>query len=154
MALAAFFGELRNAALALVAWSIVVLWLLYVYRLPAMARFRVNLERIAVKATDEYRKEYAKVPAETQQVAENYNHLMEQPTLFYALVFFALTHEDGSVRQSPALLRDAWAYVALRVAHSLVQCFYNKVPLRFTVFAASSLVLTHMCGTLLLRELS
>ena len=154
MALAAFFGELRNAALALVAWSIVVLWLLYVYRLPAMARFRVSLTRIAVKSSDDYRKEFAKVPAEVQQVAENYNHLMEQPTLFYALVFFALTHEDAGVRRSPELLRDAWAYVALRVAHSLVQCFYNRVALRFAVFAASSLVLTHMCGALLMRELS
>ena len=152
--LSAFFGELRNAALALVAWSVVVLWLLYVYRLPAMAKFRVSLSRIAVKNSDEYRQEQAKLPAEARQVAENYNHLMEQPTIFYALVFFALMHDDSSVRRSPALLADAWLYVALRVAHSLVQCFFNRVALRFTVFAASSLVLTHMCGTLLLRELA
>ena len=34
-----------------------------------------------------------------------------------------------------------WAYVALRVVHSLVQATANKVTLRFAVFVASSLVL-------------
>lgn len=152
--LADFFGELRNAALALAAWSVVVLWLLYAYRLPAMAKFRVSLSRVAIKNSEEYRAEQAKLPAEARQVAENYNHLMEQPTVFYALVFFALTHSDGGVRRSPALLLDAWLYVALRVVHSFVQCFFNRVALRFAVFAISSLVLTHMCFSLLLRELA
>lgn len=154
MGLSAFFGELRNSALALVTWSIGVLWLLYLYRIPAMSKARVNTTRIAVKSSVGYASEMAKMPAEAQQVAENYNHLMEQPTIFYALVFFVCVHEDASLRRSPALLRDAWLYVALRVVHSLVQCFHNRVLLRFAVFATSSLVLTHMCGTLLLRELA
>jgi hypothetical protein len=35
----------------------------------------------------------------------------------------------------------AWAYVGLRVVHSLVQATVNKVAVRFAFFALSSLVL-------------
>jgi hypothetical protein len=35
----------------------------------------------------------------------------------------------------------AWAYVVLRILHSLIQCTVNRVMLRFPVFALASLVL-------------
>jgi hypothetical protein len=35
----------------------------------------------------------------------------------------------------------AWLYVALRIAHSLVQALVNKVMIRFALFAAASAVL-------------
>jgi hypothetical protein len=35
----------------------------------------------------------------------------------------------------------AWAYVGLRVAHSLVQIFSNRVIIRFALFALSSIAL-------------
>jgi hypothetical protein len=68
--------------------------------------------------------------------ADNYNHLMEQPTLFYAIaIVLALVEPDATNR---AL---AWGYVGLRVAHSLVQALVNKIEVRFGLFALSSLVL-------------
>ena len=70
-------------------------------------------------------------------VADNYNHLHEQPTVFYALVFYSQL--AGNV--SSATINLAWAYVALRIVHSLVQNISGSVMARFSVFALSSLVL-------------
>jgi hypothetical protein len=72
--------------------------------------------------------------------ADNYNNLMEQPTLFYAvtLTLVLLGAGDGL---NTAL---AWAYVGLRIAHSLVQAIVNIVMLRFAIFMAASIVLLAM----------
>jgi hypothetical protein len=70
-------------------------------------------------------------------VADNYNHLHEQPTVFYALMFFAALTGGGD---GPALAL-AWTYVGLRVVHSLVQATFNRVVVRFSVFALATLVL-------------
>ena len=70
-------------------------------------------------------------------VADNYNHLMEQPTLFYAV---ALTLGfTGWGNGANAII--AWAFVALRVIHSLVQILSNRVIVRFVIFMLSSLCL-------------
>jgi len=69
--------------------------------------------------------------------AENYNHLMEQPTQFYAI---ALAMNQMGLRDSTSV-KLAWTYVGLRIVHSLVQSTNNKIMVRFQLFAASSLVL-------------
>lgn len=148
------FFTLPNAALALIVWTLVVMVILYAYRLPAMAAAKVSLEKIAVKGTPEYAKEIAtKISPEVTQKAENYNHLMEQPTIFYALVFYIASHAKPQYRNDALLVFLAWAYVALRVAHSLVQCFYNRVGLRFLLFASASVCLTSMAVSVLVEEL-
>jgi hypothetical protein len=77
------------------------------------------------------------VPPEVSRVAENYNHLHEQPTLFYALALAAqLANAVDGI--SVAL---AWTYVGLRVIHSFVQATRNVILVRFYVFAAASFVL-------------
>jgi hypothetical protein len=80
------------------------------------------------------------LPDSARQVADNYNHLMEQPTIFYALVFYIYL----SGGQDTLYIWLAWAYVALRVVHTLIQCTGNIVNLRFTVFSLSTLVLMAM----------
>ena len=77
------------------------------------------------------------LPAAVRQVADNYNHLMEQPTLFYA-VCFALQFLEQT---QPINIGLAWTYVALRIVHSLVQNTVNVIMLRFLIFVASTLVL-------------
>ena len=62
-----------------------------------------------------------------RSVADNYNHLHEQPTIFYALMFFAAMTGGGDA----TALKLAWAYVILRVLHSLVQATINRVDRRF-----------------------
>jgi hypothetical protein len=72
--------------------------------------------------------------------ADNCNHLLEQPTIFYAVALtLALLHEGAGLN-----LGLAWAYVALRIAHSLVQALINEVMIRFALFAAASFALLIM----------
>jgi len=70
------------------------------------------------------------LPAYARQAADNYNHLFELPTLFYALIFYvwAIGHVDA------IHIGCAWAFVASRVIHTLVQCTFNNVTVRFSVF--------------------
>jgi hypothetical protein len=79
----------------------------------------------------------SQLPANVRWKADNYNHLMEQPTLFYATVLALAVLGDQSVIS----LMLAWAYVLLRVVHSLVQATGSRITLRFAVFFVSSLVL-------------
>jgi hypothetical protein len=69
--------------------------------------------------------------------ADNYNHLLEQPVLFYAVVLaLCFVGQWGDVN---VIL--AWLYVALRIVHSIVQATVNVIMLRFTVFMIASVVL-------------
>jgi hypothetical protein len=79
----------------------------------------------------------ARLPPEVRWKADNYNHLMEQPTLFYAVALtLALVGAGDGIN-----LTLAWAYVGLRVVHSLIQAMVNIIVLRFGVFMAASMVL-------------
>lgn len=117
--------------LALIVWTFVIWFWLYATRLPAMRAAGINAARIKRKA------DLDPLPVSVQQIADNYNHLHEQPTVFYALALY--THLVGVA--DPLNIGLAWAYVALRIGHSLIQCTANFVPVRFLVFAAASLVL-------------
>ena len=69
--------------------------------------------------------------------SHNYTHLLEQPTLFYAvIVFLHLSGGDTALTQG-----FAWAYVVLRIVHSLWQATVNRVPVRFALFSLSTLCL-------------
>ena len=120
--------------LALIVWTLIVWIWMYATRIPAMQAARIDPD----KAKDASALEV--LPISVQQIAHNYNHLMEQPTIFYALVFYIVLagHSDWLG------IDLAWAYVALRVVHSLIQCTVNKVIVRFYVFALSTLVLMAM----------
>ncbi len=116
---------------ALVAWTHVMWLWMYATRLPAMRRARMRLDPDAPRG-----EQMASLPPRVRWKADNYNHLMEQPTLFYAIaIVLALVDPDATNRGL------AWAYVALRVAHSLVQVVINRIELRFAVFALSSIAL-------------
>lgn len=117
---------------ALIGWSMVMLIWLYATRIPAMAAAKVNPEQFKddPNAAD-------KLPAGARRVASNYNHLMEAPTIFYA-VCFALQFLNQT---DPINIGIAWTYVALRVLHSLVQATVNIIAIRFTIFILSSVAL-------------
>ncbi len=120
---------------ALVAWSFVVWAWMYATRIPAIIRARMRLDPEAPRG-----EQMASLPARVRWKADNYNHLMEQPTLFYAIaITLALIGKDRGLD-----LILAWSYVGLRIAHSLVQVTFNKIELRFALFALSSLVLIAM----------
>jgi hypothetical protein len=89
------------------------------------------------------------LPPEVARVADNYNHLHEQPTLFYAL---ALAAQLGGAADGTNVAL-AWGYVASRIVHSLIQATRNVIPLRFAVFAAGSLLLMALLVRTALRVL-
>jgi hypothetical protein len=117
--------------LTLIGWTFVMWVWLYATRIPAVRAGRVDL--VAVSRTG------AKLdlPPEVSRVADNYNHLHEQPTLFYAL---ALAAQVANAVDGISVVL-AWGYVGLRVIHSFVQATRNVIIVRFYVFAAASLVL-------------
>jgi len=124
--------EFLTPVLVLVAWTFVMWFWLYATRLPAMTKAGIDPQDAAHPGAVAHR-----IPSRVRSVADNYNHLHEQPTVFYALMFFAAL--TGGV--DGFALRLAWLYVVLRVVHSLVQATVNKVVVRFLVFCAATIVL-------------
>ncbi|HXS78713.1 MAG TPA: MAPEG family protein [Gammaproteobacteria bacterium] len=117
--------------LALIGWTFVMWVWLYATRIPAMRAARTDLEAVSRTGAK------LDLPPEVSRVADNYNHLHEQPTLFYAL---ALAAEHGAAVDGISVAL-AWGYVGLRVIHSLVQATRNVIIVRFYVFATGSLLL-------------
>ncbi len=121
-------------AIALVLWSLFMLGWLAVTRLPAMARAGIVLTNIVGARGANLE---GVVPDRVNWKSHNYTHLMEQPTLFYATVIIL-----GLVGAGDGInLRLAWAYVLLRVAHSIVQATWNRVAVRFALFCLSTAAL-------------
>jgi hypothetical protein len=118
---------------ALIAWSLVMLIWLYATRIPAMSKAKVKPGE-ATKAQME--------ALPSANVANNYNHLMEQPTLFYALCFALQLLGQGD---HPVNIGLAWLYVVIRIVHSLVQATVNVIVIRFLIFMLGSLVLIALC---------
>ncbi|MBV9528688.1 MAPEG family protein [Sphingomonas sp.] len=121
-------SPLLGPVVALVAWTLLMLVWMAVKRAP-MLRGRnipdggrgVDLERA--------------VPGKAHWPAHNYIHLMEQPTIFYAIVFALILMRFDA----PINVYLAWGYVAFRVLHSIVQATTNVVRVRFALFALSTL---------------
>ncbi len=113
---------------------------MFYYRLPVYQR--LNLVSQNTLTREEIDK---KVPASVRFKGDNFNHLMEQPTNFYAVMLaLALAHGKLSAGGETALRTDvalAWGYVALRIIHSFVQASSNQVLGRFKLFVTSSVVL-------------
>ena len=132
---------------SLVAWTLVVMLWMYFTRMPAMRRAGISLKgRVGARGKDLD----GVVEDSVQWKSHNYNHLMEQPTLFYAVALSLDIIGD----RDPGTLAFAWAYVGLRIVHSLVQSTVNIVRYRFLLFALASvalILLTLRLGSLVIR---
>lgn len=127
-------APILQPVVGLALWTLVMCAWLYATRIPAMQRLKIDpdsLVRDPDLALDKV------LPPQVQWKAQNYNHLHEAPTVFYAvaLVLALVGQGDGL---NAAL---AWAYLGLRIVHSLVQVTINRVMLRWAVFMLSTLVL-------------
>jgi hypothetical protein len=118
----------------LVLWSMIMLGWMLATRMGALKKMGVDISK--VRGTKPNMLDGV-LPDKTMWVAHNYNHLMEQPTAFYAvaLTLAMLGMGDGL----NAWL--GWAYVGIRIVHSLVQATTNIVGIRFMLFVLSSLCL-------------
>ncbi|KAK4940299.1 hypothetical protein LTR66_001530 [Elasticomyces elasticus] len=124
--------SLLRPVIALNFWTFAMEAWMYATRIPAVSRYKVPTTDGVSKADFN-----ARIPPNIQWKADNYNHLMEQPTQFYAVaITLALLGADDGLN-----VGLCWLYVGLRIVHSLVHATVNKIMLRFQLFAASSIVL-------------
>ena len=119
--------------IALGLWTGVMMIWMYATRIPAMNKAGIDPQDAAHPGT-------MTLPSEVSRISDNYNHLFEQPTLFYAIAISiaVLGHGDQTA------VTCAWSFVILRVVHSLIQSTVNLVMLRFGVFALSWVALLVM----------
>jgi hypothetical protein len=128
-------SPILSPLIVLVLWTLVMCVWLYVTRIPAIKKHGIVYD--PGRPAEEF---HAQLPAHVRWKADNYNNLLEQPTIFYAVALTLVFLNAGSGVNAGL----AWVYVALRIAHSLVQALINKVMIRFALFAAASLVLLVM----------
>jgi hypothetical protein len=126
--------DILQPAVALMIWTMIIWVWMYITRIPAMGKAGIDGKNLVGGVGADLR---AKLPDAVNWKADNYNHLHEAPTVFYAvsIVLAIIGQGDGM----NAFL--AWIYVGLRIIHSLVQATANRVVARFVLFALSSVVL-------------
>ena len=127
-------AQMLAPATVLVVWSLVMLNWLALTRLPPLFKQPGGLA--AAKKGGRGADLEGVLPDSVQWKSHNYTHLMEQPTIFYAttLIIAVIGASDLDVTL-------AWAYVALRIVHSLWQALVNSLPVRFTLFLIATVCL-------------
>ncbi|MGX7895000.1 MAPEG family protein [Tsuneonella sp. HG222] len=127
-------AQMLAPAAVLVAWTLVMqLWMI-ASRFPALRAAGIDLKKAAPGGRGQDLD--GRLPPPVMWKSHNYTHLMEQPTIFYAVV--AILAIAGPDATSVML---AWAYTIIRIVHSLWQSLVNRIPVRFVFFALSSVVL-------------
>ena len=125
-------SPILQPVVALVLWSLVMEVWLYATRIPAIQAAKLPMDPALTAAELN-----ARIPPQVRWKADNYNHLMEQPTIFYAVCLAVAVAGLGEGLNAWL----AWGYVGLRVVHSLVQAIANPIMVRFSIFMLSSIVL-------------
>ncbi|WP_088309924.1 MAPEG family protein [Novosphingobium sp. B 225] len=130
--------EVLKPLAVLAGWTMVMWLWMYITRIPAMSKAGIDSKGL-VGGTGKNLDDV--LPPQIQWIAHNYNHLHEAPTVFYAVALaLALIGQGDGLNAT-----IAWAYVGLRILHSLVQAISNRVMVRFLLFALSSLCLMALC---------
>jgi hypothetical protein len=131
-------SEILKPVVVLAAWSMLMWLLMYVRRLPAMKRAgMLDVPMIGSVGADIR----AKLSGRDQWPADNYNHLMEQPTIFYAVALTLALVGAGDTLNATL----AWVYVSFRIVHSIMQVSVNHVPTRFAMHALGTIPLIMLC---------
>ncbi len=120
---------------ALVAWTLVIMVWMGFARRRAFAQMGITWGTIPRGSRGANLD--GRAPDEAQWPSHNYNHLMEQPTIFYAIALtLALMGMGTGINYWLA-----WGYVGFRIVHSIVQCTVNIVSIRFPLFLLASFCL-------------
>ncbi len=131
-------SDIFEPVIALVVWTMIVWIWMYATRIPAMNRAKIDGVNMVGSTGRGLRDELvAKGEEKASWVADNYNHLHEAPTIFYAVCLVLAMIGQGDNLNATI----AWVYVGLRIAHSLVQILSNRVLVRFGLFVLSTLAL-------------
>lgn len=139
-------AQMLAPAAVLVAWSLIMLVWMAATRLPAMGKVTGGLKNAPRGGRGQNLE--GVLPDKINWKAHNYAHLMEQPTLFYAVsVILAI------LAPSPLAILLAWIYVGLRIVHSVWQATVNIVAVRFLLFITSTLALIALAVMALIATL-
>jgi len=132
-------AQVLAPAAVLVAWTLVMMFWMMVTRLPALANSGIDLKNAKPGGRGQDLENV--LSPQVNWKAHNYAHLMEQPTLFYAVIAFIaiLGPTDGDARA-------AWGYVGFRILHSIWQATVNRIPIRLALFTLSTLCLIYLSG--------
>ncbi|KAL4907200.1 hypothetical protein BDW74DRAFT_148739 [Aspergillus multicolor] len=136
--------SLLRPIIVLNAWTFTMELWMYITRIPVFSTMSPPPSNTMTKSDLD-----KLTPASVRWKADNYNHLHEQPTQFYAIVLalafarYVRGDEESKLGVDVAL---AWMYVGLRVLHSFVHVTRNWIMLRFGVFVISSGVLVVLAG--------
>ncbi|KAL3478485.1 membrane-associated, eicosanoid/glutathione metabolism protein [Aspergillus californicus] len=130
---------LLRPVIALNGWTFVMELWMYATRIPVYGRLKVADDNTTTKTQLD-----AMTPAPVRWKADNYNHLFEQPTQFYAVALALAVARHGE--DNAVDMNLAWAYVGTRLIHSLVHATTNNIRVRFTVFIVSSGILAALTG--------
>ena len=128
--------QLFVPAMVLVLWSLIMLIWTGATRFPAIAKTGVDVKSVPPGGRGQNLD--GVLPDKVQWKSHNYAHLMEQPTIFYPTILVLALLGQGSGLN----LALAWAYVALRIVHSIWQATVNTIiPVRFGLFVLSTICL-------------
>ena len=129
------YSSILAPVVALVAWSIIVMLWMVVTRFAEFRRLGISFATIPPGSRGVDLE--GRADPHAMWKSHNYSHLMEQPTIFYAIALtLALMDFGGGINYWLA-----WGYVGLRIVHSLIQCTVNVVRIRLAVFTLASLCL-------------
>ena len=116
---------------------VLILWTFIIFLIMAYGRVRYTKNPQDAAHTNNLR---GMLPNWVERTSDNYNHLFEQPVAFYAItISIALMNNFD-----PLMIQLAWAFVILRIIHSIVQLTFNTVLIRFGFFAAAWVVIAYM----------
>ena len=132
------YSPILAPVIALVAWTLVMLIWMGIARRRAFAKMGITWGSVPRGSRGVNLD--GRAPDEAQWPSHNYNHLMEQPTIFYAIIFaLILMGFDAWIN-----VWLAWGYVGLRIVHSIVQATVNIVRIRFTLFLLATICLVFL----------
>lgn len=135
-------AAILTPVIVLIAWSMIMWCWMFAVRLPALKKASIKMDPQIPRGV-----QMSGLPSEVRWKADNYNHLMEQPTIFYALAISLALLDSGTGIN----LYLAWAYVGIRIIHSLYQALVNVVEIRFLLFVLSNIPLAWMVVNALLK---
>ena len=127
--------NILHPMLGMIALSGLLILVLLASRLAPIIKYWGNLQ--FAEHSEDLRPQ---LPKPLRLITENYNHIFEQPTLFFATC--AYIYMAGQTDGLHVVF--AWAYVGLRLLHTITQVTLNNVTLRVTCFATSSVFLVAM----------
>ena len=122
--------------LAVMIGLTILVWLfMYARRLTFLIGNQIDADRL--KAPESVSQI---IPPDINAPSNNLKNLFEMPVLFYALALIAMQ----SKLQSDLVTLSAWAFVLLRIPHSVIHCLNGPVMARFVCYLLSSAALIVM----------